>query len=60
MGKILFPHVCSETLIPMEVKELALRFSQTNEEIYNEALLVKLDLLEYHRNLAYMRMVAQK
>lgn len=49
-----------EYVTPMEVRELTLRFSRTNEETNNEALLVKLDLLEDHRNLAYMRIVAQK
>ncbi|XP_075103605.1 uncharacterized protein LOC142178174 [Nicotiana tabacum] len=50
----------SEARILIEVGELALRFSRANEEVNNEALLVKLDFLDEHRDLAYMRMVAQK
>nr|XP_033510387.1 uncharacterized protein LOC117275141 [Nicotiana tomentosiformis] len=40
--------------------EPALRFSRAEEETNNEALLVKLDLLKDHQDLAYVRMVAQK
>ncbi|XP_070046480.1 uncharacterized protein [Nicotiana tomentosiformis] len=40
--------------------EPTLRFSWANEETNNEALLVRLDLLEEHRDLAYARMVAPK
>nr|XP_033512513.1 uncharacterized protein LOC117277207 [Nicotiana tomentosiformis] len=50
----------AEALIPVEVGEPALRFSRTNEEANNEALLVRLDLPDEHRNLMYVRMVAQK
>ncbi|XP_075087622.1 uncharacterized protein LOC142169632 [Nicotiana tabacum] len=49
-----------EALIPVEGGEPTLQFSRTKEEAKNEALLVKLDLLEEHRDFAYMRMVAQK
>ncbi|XP_075085006.1 uncharacterized protein LOC142168246 [Nicotiana tabacum] len=49
----------AEALIPVEVGEPTLRFYRTNEEANNEALLVKLNLLDEHRNLAYVRMVAQ-
>ncbi|XP_075107131.1 uncharacterized protein LOC142180103 [Nicotiana tabacum] len=50
----------SEALIPVAVGEPTLRFSRANEEANNEALLVKLDLLKEHRDLAYVRMVVQK
>ncbi|XP_070057509.1 uncharacterized protein [Nicotiana tomentosiformis] len=50
----------AEALIPVEVGEPTLRFSQTDEEANNEALLVKLELLDERRNLALVRMVAQK
>ncbi|XP_070039198.1 uncharacterized protein [Nicotiana tomentosiformis] len=43
----------------MEMEEPTLRFSRANEETYNEALLVKLDLLKEHRDVAYVRVVAQ-
>ncbi|XP_019234034.1 PREDICTED: uncharacterized protein LOC109214553 [Nicotiana attenuata] len=48
----------AEALIPVEVEEPTLRFSRTNEEASNEALLVRLDLLDEHRDLAYVRMAA--
>ncbi|XP_070002360.1 uncharacterized protein [Nicotiana sylvestris] len=50
----------SEDLIPMEVGKQTLRFSRANEETINEPLLVKLDLLEEHHDLAYVGMVAQR
>ncbi|XP_070041211.1 uncharacterized protein [Nicotiana tomentosiformis] len=50
----------SEALIPVEVGEPTLRFSRANEEANNEAFLVKLDLLEEHQDLTYVRIVAQK
>nr|XP_009597141.1 uncharacterized protein LOC104093132 [Nicotiana tomentosiformis]XP_016503346.1 PREDICTED: uncharacterized protein LOC107821425 [Nicotiana tabacum] len=49
-----------EALIPVEVGEPTLRISQENEEANNEAMLVKLDLLDEHMDLVYVRMVAQK
>ncbi|XP_075101738.1 uncharacterized protein LOC142177169 [Nicotiana tabacum] len=49
-----------EALIPMEVGEPTLRFSRTDEEANNEALLVKLELLDECRDLTHMTMVAQK
>ncbi|XP_019230728.1 PREDICTED: uncharacterized protein LOC109211633 [Nicotiana attenuata] len=49
-----------EALIPVEVGEPTLRFSQSNEEANNDAFLVRLDLLDEHRDLAYVRMVAQE
>ncbi|XP_070045853.1 uncharacterized protein [Nicotiana tomentosiformis] len=50
----------AKVLIPMKVGEPTLWFSQTNEEANNEVLLVRLDLLEEHRDLVYMRMTTQK
>ncbi|XP_070032540.1 uncharacterized protein [Nicotiana tomentosiformis] len=50
----------ADALILVEVGEPTLHFSRTNEEANNEALLVKLDLLDECRDLAYVRMVAQK
>ncbi|XP_075083456.1 uncharacterized protein LOC142167194 [Nicotiana tabacum] len=50
----------AEALILMDIRELTIRYSQANEEVNNETLLIKLDLLEEHQNLAYMRVVAQK
>nr|XP_033515062.1 uncharacterized protein LOC117279615 [Nicotiana tomentosiformis] len=50
----------SKALIPIEVGEPTLRSSRANAETNNEALLPKLDLLEEHRNLAYVWIVAQK
>ncbi|XP_070057415.1 uncharacterized protein [Nicotiana tomentosiformis] len=42
------------------IGEPAIRYSRANEEAKNEAMLIKLNLLEEHRNLAYVRMMAQK
>ncbi|XP_075087812.1 uncharacterized protein LOC142169796 [Nicotiana tabacum] len=50
----------AEALIPVEVGEPTLRYSQTNEESNNEAMLINLELLEGCRDLAYVRKVAQK
>nr|XP_009595270.1 uncharacterized protein LOC104091605 [Nicotiana tomentosiformis] len=50
----------AEALIPIKVGEPTLRFSRANEEANNEALLVKLDLLDERMDLAHVRMVAQK
>ncbi|XP_075108946.1 uncharacterized protein LOC142180775 [Nicotiana tabacum] len=44
----------------MEVGEPTLRFSRTNEGTNNEALLVKLDFLDEHRDLVHMKKVDQK
>ncbi|XP_075096355.1 uncharacterized protein LOC142174457 [Nicotiana tabacum] len=49
-----------KALILVEVGEPTLQFSRANEETNNVALLVKLDLLDECRDLAYVRMVAQK
>ncbi|XP_070052106.1 uncharacterized protein [Nicotiana tomentosiformis] len=48
----------SEALMLVEVGEPTLRFSRANKEKNNEVFLVKLDLLEEHWDLEYMRMVA--
>ncbi|XP_070046672.1 uncharacterized protein [Nicotiana tomentosiformis] len=50
----------SKALIPVEVVELTFRFDRSNEEANNEVLLVKLDFLKKRRDLAYVRMAAQK
>ncbi|XP_070046483.1 uncharacterized protein LOC142169590 [Nicotiana tabacum] len=49
-----------EALIQVEVREPTLRFTQANKESNNEALLVKLEFLEDHRDLEYVRIVTQK
>ncbi|XP_019240769.1 PREDICTED: uncharacterized protein LOC109220751 [Nicotiana attenuata] len=50
----------TESLIQVEVGELTLRFSPSNKEANNEAMMVRLDLLDEHRDLAHVRVVAQK
>ncbi|XP_070050151.1 uncharacterized protein LOC142171906 [Nicotiana tabacum] len=50
----------AKALIPMEIGELTMRFSWANEQENDKAMLVKLELLEEHRNLAYVRMMALK
>ncbi|XP_070056317.1 uncharacterized protein [Nicotiana tomentosiformis] len=50
----------AEALISVEVGEPTLRYFLADEEANNEALLVKLDLLDERRDLAHIRMVAQK
>ncbi|XP_070054482.1 uncharacterized protein [Nicotiana tomentosiformis] len=50
----------AEALIPVEVGEPTLRYSQTNEESNDEAMLINLKLLEGHRELAHVRMATQK
>nr|XP_009613571.1 uncharacterized protein LOC104106683 [Nicotiana tomentosiformis] len=49
-----------EALIPVEVGEPTLRYFQANEEENTEAILVNLELLDEHRDLAHIRMAAQK
>ncbi|XP_070056915.1 uncharacterized protein [Nicotiana tomentosiformis] len=49
-----------EALIPVEVGKPTLRYSQTNEESNNEAILINLELLEGCRDLAHVRMLNQK
>ncbi|XP_019266928.1 PREDICTED: uncharacterized protein LOC109244321 [Nicotiana attenuata] len=50
----------AEALIPMEVGEPTLRYFQADEESNNEAMLINLELLEERRDLACVRMAAQK
>ncbi|XP_070035159.1 uncharacterized protein [Nicotiana tomentosiformis] len=50
----------AEALIPVEVGEPTLRYFRVDEEANNEALLVRLELLDERRDLAYIRMAAQK
>ncbi|XP_070004569.1 uncharacterized protein LOC142163366 [Nicotiana tabacum] len=61
MGEMPFSLVYgAKVVIPVEVEEPSSRFSQANKEANNEALLVKLYLLNENRELAYVRTVAQK
>nr|XP_033512230.1 uncharacterized protein LOC117276916 [Nicotiana tomentosiformis] len=50
----------TKALIPVEVGEQTLRYFRADEESNSEALLVKLELLDELRDLAHIRMVAQK
>ncbi|XP_070049433.1 uncharacterized protein [Nicotiana tomentosiformis] len=50
----------AKALIPMEVGEPTLRYFRANKETNNEAMLVKLELLDELRDLAHIRMAAQK
>nr|XP_009616293.1 uncharacterized protein LOC104108861 [Nicotiana tomentosiformis]XP_016513227.1 PREDICTED: uncharacterized protein LOC107830239 [Nicotiana tabacum] len=60
-GETLFSLVYgAEYLIPVEVGEPTLRYSHTNEESNSEAMLINLELLEGRRDLAHVRMTAQK
>ncbi|XP_075106759.1 uncharacterized protein LOC142179784 [Nicotiana tabacum] len=60
-GEALFSLVYgAEALILVEVGELTLRYFQANEESNNEAMLINLELLEERRDLAHIRMAAQK
>ncbi|XP_070050259.1 uncharacterized protein [Nicotiana tomentosiformis] len=49
-----------KALSPLEIGEQTIRYSHANKEANNEVMLIKLDLFEEHRNMAYVRMVAQK
>ncbi|MCD7465727.1 hypothetical protein HAX54_001819 [Datura stramonium] len=49
-----------ESLIPVEIGELRLRFSRDVKEDNNEAMSIKLDLLGEYRDLAPIWMEAQK
>nr|XP_033513861.1 uncharacterized protein LOC117278499 [Nicotiana tomentosiformis] len=49
-----------EALIPVEMGEPTLQYFRPNEETNNEALPVKLELLDERRDLAHIRMMAQK
>ncbi|XP_070041099.1 uncharacterized protein [Nicotiana tomentosiformis] len=60
-GETLFSFVYgSEALIPAEVGEPTLRYFRADKEANNEAMLVQLELLDEHRDLAHTRMAAQK
>ncbi|XP_075107213.1 uncharacterized protein LOC142180171 [Nicotiana tabacum] len=50
----------AKALIPVEVGEPTLRYLQASEESNNEAMLINLELLEERRDLAHIRMAAQK
>ncbi|XP_009621359.2 uncharacterized protein [Nicotiana tomentosiformis] len=50
----------AEALIPVEVGELTLRYFRMDEEATNEAMMVQLELLDERRDLAHIKMVAQK
>nr|XP_016507139.1 PREDICTED: uncharacterized protein LOC107824846 [Nicotiana tabacum] len=50
----------TEALIPVEVGEPILRYFQASEKANNEAMLVNLELLDERRDLARVRMAAQK
>ncbi|XP_070035574.1 uncharacterized protein [Nicotiana tomentosiformis] len=61
IGETLFSLVYgAEALIPMEVGEPTLRYFREDEEFNNEAMLINLELLEERRDLARVRMEAQK
>ncbi|XP_075095361.1 uncharacterized protein LOC142173634 [Nicotiana tabacum] len=50
----------AQALIPVEIGEPTLRYLQADEETNNEAMLINLELLEECRDLAHVRMAAQK
>ncbi|XP_070042631.1 uncharacterized protein [Nicotiana tomentosiformis] len=50
----------AEALSPVEVGEPPLRYLQANEEANNKAMFVNLELLDERRDLAHIRMAAQK
>ncbi|XP_070013412.1 uncharacterized protein [Nicotiana sylvestris] len=50
----------AKALIPVEVGEPTLRYFQANEESNSEVMLINLELLKERRDLARVRMVAQK
>ncbi|XP_059284812.1 uncharacterized protein LOC132038106 [Lycium ferocissimum] len=50
----------TEALSLVEVGEPSLRFSHANDESNNEAMAVKLDLMEEHHEMAFLQVVAQK
>ncbi|XP_070055156.1 uncharacterized protein [Nicotiana tomentosiformis] len=50
----------AEALILVEVGEPTIRYSQTNKESNNKAMLVNLQLIEGCRDLGHVRMAAQK
>ncbi|XP_070031881.1 uncharacterized protein [Nicotiana tomentosiformis] len=50
----------AEALILVEVGEPTLRYFQANEETNNEVMLINLELLDEHMDLAHIRTAAQK
>ncbi|XP_070049310.1 uncharacterized protein [Nicotiana tomentosiformis] len=50
----------AEALIPVEIGEPTLRYFQASEEANNEVMFINLKLLDERRNLAHIRMAAQK
>ncbi|XP_070056441.1 uncharacterized protein [Nicotiana tomentosiformis] len=61
LGETIFALVYGEeALITVEVGEPTLRYFWVDEETNNEAMLVKLELLDKRKDLAYIRMAAQK
>ncbi|XP_075110573.1 uncharacterized protein LOC142181556 [Nicotiana tabacum] len=50
----------AESLIPVKVGEPTLRYSQANEEENNEVMFVNLELFDERRDMAHIRMAAQK
>ncbi|XP_070040702.1 uncharacterized protein [Nicotiana tomentosiformis] len=50
----------AKALNSVEVGEPSLRYFQADKETNNEALLIKLELLDERRDLAHMRMVVHK
>ncbi|XP_059306512.1 uncharacterized protein LOC132057954 [Lycium ferocissimum] len=60
-GETLFSLVYgAEELIMVEVGAYCLRYNWAQEQSNDEGMLVQLNLLEEHRDFAYVRMVAQK
>ncbi|XP_070034318.1 uncharacterized protein [Nicotiana tomentosiformis] len=49
-----------ESLTPVEVREPTLRYFQADEETNNEAMLVKLELLDERRDMAHIRKASLK
>ncbi|XP_059285926.1 uncharacterized protein LOC132039466 [Lycium ferocissimum] len=49
----------AEALIPVKFGTLSPRYNRAEEQPNTEATLVQLDFLEGHRDLAYVRMIAQ-
>ncbi|XP_070056539.1 uncharacterized protein [Nicotiana tomentosiformis] len=50
----------TKALILVEVGEPTLRYFQANEEANNEAMLVNLELIDEHRDLAHIKTTSQK
>nr|XP_018626840.1 uncharacterized protein LOC108945388 [Nicotiana tomentosiformis] len=50
----------AEALISIEIGKPTIRYSQAYREVNNEAMLIKLDLLEGHQNLLYVTQSTQE